>query len=868
MNVIGAALGSGLRTASATSSVLGGAMRGATALETGAVNTARGTMTAARSAANTMAGSKPLQAAAAATAVVGAMSTSSESAMATATETVSLPVEENVFVDDTGDHQVLLAPSRDMPIETIDGDLMRFLATPTIISQQQWDVGGAISQFNPWALWYANAAVKRRLANYALLSCKLKLRIVTNGNAYQYGKLIFGYLPAPARDPFRSHVSGLVGFAVDRLPLQWSIDPSKDSVIDLEVPWTYPSESSLVTNHIDLSNIGVFTPLVAAPLATTSTGILSPYVDITVFASVVDVKLQHRTTAFPTMQSEYKGVMSKPLATAASIASKFKDVPIIGQYADVFNKTASIGAGLTSAFGFSRPAYAENDVKVIVRPMGNLTSGDANDTSTSLTLDPRATTIIDPALAGSEQLDSMALAYWFKRESLVGSYDWTTAQAVGTNIASIDNGPHYTTQTDPWSPSYLSYATIPFRARRGGIKYRFVLPCTAFHTGRLQFIYEPFNTIIGDPTNVVQNVVMDLAHDREVVMDIPYVYKYNWFVVDNRSSSTALKGDYIGRIHVRVLSQLRAGGVDSTLKLLVYISGGDDYEVNQFRTADLRSGSTALSFFPVNTLLGEPAGVPIGGYYPYTYTPPGFAEEIEAEPNMQEGIEGDVHEQTIVGDTQPVTSMFSQMHYSERILSFRELIKRYVLYQQFTLTSPGNTSVWSESRLVRNMPPPSMYIHTSVGTRLFGERAWTMLAWMNAAHLGWKGSVRHKFYTYDTANTLIAAKYIGNPLEQQYSNFSTIQNMPVWTYNTDGGCEVGRPQPNQVVEVQIPYNFDAAYSYCGLIDPYVSEGTRSCVQLTKQGNSQAWVAHHIAAGDDLTYFMCVGPPVLHTVVLG
>lgn len=860
MQTIGMALGAGLRAGSAAGSATRAVVASGQALETAGATTARTGMSTITNTTKAITSSKPLQGATVAAAVLGATSTLSDNPQPVPpSNDEKINTESNVFIDDSADVQNIIMPERNMPENDLPLDLVEFFATPLMIHQAQWDIGGALTGFEPWTLWFSNPAVKRKLANYWLISGKLRLKIVTNGNAFQYGKLIFGYGPCTTNDILRSAPAALSAYGVDRLPLQFSIDPTSDSVINVDLPWFWPREGRIDAANFPGSSLGFYEPAVLAPLQTTSTGALSPYVDITVYASMHDIKLSHRTTIIPTSAQEYGGVLSKPLATTAKVASMFKDIPVIGQYADMYSKSASVGAGLTSAFGFSKPNYVEQEKKEISKTFGALAHTDTNDTSTVLAGDPRANTIIDPRIGGLDGTDTLALAYWFQRESFTGSYDWTNAQVVGETVADIDVSPHYTTQTSPWTPSYLSYATMPFRAYRGGIKLRFEIPCNSFHTGRLQFTFEPATTtLVGDPTNVSLNVIMDLAKEKTLTLNLPWTSTDQWITNGTRYSLAALLSTgKIGRVNVKVISQLRAGGVATTLKLLVYISAGDDYEVNCLDFEALKGSVNEIAFSSADTPAAIPAATSIAGYYPYTVVIP-----------TSDTMSLDVAE---IGDSHPITPMFSELGFSERILSFRELMKRYVLYQVRPRRDPLNSAQPIESIVVQNMPKPRSYIMTYQGLRFNESLPWTVTAWMAAAHLAYRGGVRHKFITFDGGATLIAARLPFNTGINRYSNVTTTDlSTPLWHLNTSCGAELGKYVPNQGLEIQIPWADTTLFRFCARsFDQYFSEGGNASTMLTVLSHSDTSpVLHFTATADDFNFLFCLGPPVCYDITSG
>lgn len=77
-----------------------------------------------------------------------------------------------------------------------DVELNNFMSRPIRIANISWayatNVNGTL---DPWSLFFNDTRVKNRLAYYNLLKCKLCVKFVVNGNAFQYGQMFVDYLP-------------------------------------------------------------------------------------------------------------------------------------------------------------------------------------------------------------------------------------------------------------------------------------------------------------------------------------------------------------------------------------------------------------------------------------------------------------------------------------------------------------------------------------------------------------------------------------------------------------------------------------------------------------------------------------------------
>ena len=87
--------------------------------------------------------------------------------------------------------------------DTNDADLGNFFSRPIKTQAFSWGTGTTLFEtFNPWNDYFENPRVINRITNYNLLRCKLKVRIMLNGNSFHYGRAIASYTPNHLDDNF------------------------------------------------------------------------------------------------------------------------------------------------------------------------------------------------------------------------------------------------------------------------------------------------------------------------------------------------------------------------------------------------------------------------------------------------------------------------------------------------------------------------------------------------------------------------------------------------------------------------------------------------------------------------------------------
>jgi hypothetical protein len=774
----------------------------------------------------------------------------------------------STFADGDADMSKLTMPVRDNPMPDVKHDIYEFLANPIKVQDFDWLVGTEPIDFDPWDLFFSHPTVVRKIANYALVSAKLRVRIVCNGNPYQFGRATYGYLPDPVTDVYRAQTAGLTGFAISNLPMQFNVEANKNSVIEMEVPWLKRRE----TNINESKTSGSFVSFVPAPLGTVSVGLLEPFVTINIYVSAVDVKLQHRTQVQPL--SDYTGVLSKPLQTASQTLASFSKVPTIGKYADVFSTVAKAGADLTTLFGFSAPNNIRDICPSTVKPFGNLSSTMVQDAGDVLATDPRATTIMDPDLLGIPPLDEMVINELAQRYSLVDAFDWTDLQGGDTYIKTIQVSPHYNSQSLPFAPSHVSYHTLPFAYFRGSLNWKIVIPATTFHSGRLQIAFEPLNygaQEATDMTNVLQNVVLDLKESNELVFNTPFTSPY--WAEDNVTTYTnfnnLISDTLNGHLKFRVVSQLRAGGVTTTLKVLVYLAAGPDWEVMCPTFSAMFSKTKQLRFSPQGTVTGTSFTEMTG----QTYTPisPGLliAEEAEEE-EPGSTIVTPTSLDVMNNEALFTATNYSELVASERILSWRSLVKRYC---------PGAPAILPPSKggfmacAVPDLPMSPGVARASPTGNLYNTfETYNFLNYLSPCYFAYRGGVRHKFIDVNgiTNNLqIMRVEYALLPTdvygfaEHTGPAVSAVENVYQACGSTIvqsglGGVEATIPFRARVYAIKTS---SARSPVTGLTSSILS------AYIKPVEGASSWppnpIQHYVAAGDDFTFLFYLGPPVLY-----
>jgi hypothetical protein len=119
---------------------------------------------------------------------------------------------ENVKFSDQADPYLYTMEDAEDPtrklMDSSTADLGNFFKRPIKIHEEEWGTGTLLYfSIDPWSLYIKNPRVLNRMTTYHLFRSKLRLKIVVNGNSFQYGRALASYLPLQAFDDLTRNVA-------------------------------------------------------------------------------------------------------------------------------------------------------------------------------------------------------------------------------------------------------------------------------------------------------------------------------------------------------------------------------------------------------------------------------------------------------------------------------------------------------------------------------------------------------------------------------------------------------------------------------------------------------------------------------------
>jgi hypothetical protein len=564
--------------------------------------------------------------------------------------------------------------------DTDDASLANFFCRPVKISEQEWSTSANLGyDIDPWSLFFDNPRVANRLTNFSLLKATLKVKVVINGNGFQYGRMLVSYLPFAAYDTLSSNAS-LVRADLVQASQQPHIflNPTASTGGEMKLPmFNYQNYFEVIESQWSEMGRLYFRTLNPLKHANGATDVVT----ITTFAWAEDVSMSVLTsvdqdTLLPQSgeidKANQTGVVSGPATSVAKFAAYLKGVPYIGPFALATEIGANAVAGMAKIFGYSRPPVTKAPDPYKPTIASSLALTNVPDVLCKLTVDDKQELTIDPRISGIGPADSLNIREIAKRESYLTTFNWNIGTAPDAMLwnARLDPCTWAETAGPPKSFHFpaCAMAALPFQYWKGSMKFRFQIVCSSFHKGRLKFVYDPNfianSTYLGfSEYNTNYLKIVDIADEQDFTIEIGNGQERNFLehnlpgqagVTEMYSTSRyTSKGEGNGVIGVIVVNELTTPSsiVTNDIEINVFVSMGDDFEV----------------------------AAPDDYFQHFVLKPQSGEMVTEAQSTM----ELDAPQQTmstIIGLPPAEDSNLNKVFMGEAVVTFRTMLKRYTLW--------------------------------------------------------------------------------------------------------------------------------------------------------------------------------------------
>lgn len=471
--------------------------------------------------------------------------------------------------------------------ETIDG----FLFRPVLIASVNWPVLQSLRyRFNPWQLFFEDTQVNRRIQNFKMMRANLNLRFLVNGNQFYYGRALAAYHPIPGYDlterPDVVTEGGLV--TISQQP-NVTIDPTDSTGAHMKLPFFWMNNAINIYNE-EWKELGDITLFDLVPLRHANGS--EDSITISVYAWAEDVNLSQPTSVTSSLyqnQSEFDGKISGPASKVARAAAYLKKAPVIRPYAKATEMAADLVAGVSNAFGFSKPMHSsEAHAAIAKRPLQYVAAANVKPLAMPLSLDFKKEVTVDPRTVGLTGDDDLEIVKIAKRKSYIAQFQWSPKDLSGDILYNFRVNPlTHVTEGNAKHLTPVAFATLPFQYWRGTMCYDFTIVASHYHKGRLRFVYDPVYQAT-DETNVNRQIVLDIAQTQQVSMYVGWGQEKTYLHVSTLGSDGYHRKERYdfgeagsnGVLSVFVLNELTgpAGDFDP-ISIVTHMSACDDFEV-------------------------------------------------------------------------------------------------------------------------------------------------------------------------------------------------------------------------------------------------------------------------------------------------
>lgn len=772
--------------------------------------------------------------------------------------------------------------------------LGEFFSRPVKIKEYEWGTGTTLAQsFNPWESFFSQKRVVNRITNFKLMRASLKLRVLINGNAFQYGRALMYYRPMANLDQLSTD-SALVSqdlVAGSQCPHIY-LDPNTSQGGELMLPFFWHKNYFDVVDEdwVDAGAI-YLRSLNALKHANGATD----RVTITIFAWSDDIHLSMLTSVdtagiIPQMgeveEANKSGIISGPATMVSKVAGALATIPAIRPYALASQAVANTVSKVARMFGYCKPAVTKAPEPYRPTPTSTLALTNVPDVSQKLTVDHKQELTIDPRISGIESSDPMNILSIAQRESYLTTFSWNVGTSPDTLL--------WNTRVQPamWAESgstayhmtAMCVACVPFQKWTGSLKFRFQIVASSFHRGRLRFVWDP--QVIDSPSdnfNVVNSTIIDIADEKDFTLSIANGQAFTFLEhlapgddsVTNCYSTTSYTGvmenagvpKHNGILGVYVLNELTVPNstANNDIEVNVFVSAGDDFEV-----AAPHDYFQRFAFKPQSGLVDDPL-------------------EETSEPSAP--IQSSAMNMHASSDEDPKLNM---VYMGEAVASYRPLLKRFNAFMTRGPHSAGN-------RVLGGTLPAFPFLRGNVAGAInttgipssYNYCNTVLLHWIVAPFAGWRGSLRWKILprgnlessqpitiyasrTYADINTKYEESFVdqinysgpnsaaaAGVIDYPYA-LGDIQRVPPGSF---GSCYT-HGDVNPTLEVEVP--FYSSYRFVpGKIENFTTATSRTVTgpsfvyRIYCNGEPSTIFDFHVAAGDDFQTYFWTGMPRLY-----
>jgi len=511
------------------------------------------------------------------------------------TPTTINEVDVTTYVaDETTNVQTNVVPTNVVPsiFESVHvpgvNTLTDFLEKPTIVAN------GTLSTTDsagvPLSSWYFPSEIMNKakqttkFKGILMYRADIELTIKVNATRFQQGRYFLRAVYTGGISTSAS-TTKLLGAHVSNLMTSTSgprveFDVATQTTATIDIPYTSLANYSLVDYSNTQAHDFVRVSLIPYdPLSMGSGDASCQYTVWCRFKNIVtsgNVVLQSASRV--ELSKKNLGPISGVAAKISQTANVFGSVPLLSQFTGTVSWLSNLVGRAAQIWGYSKPLTLDPPKTIVRRAVTNAANVDGVFTGHKLSASCENEVPINLGRSATK-VDEMSFQFIATYPAWIKTLAWTDVQSSGTLISSFPTVIGVTDSVSLGKGGTLTpvdYLSTLFQFYRGSLRYKFKLPKTEFHSGRLLIAWQPYDSsaavtspsTLGDTDNMTR-LIWDIRESNECEIVVPFVNTVNFLDINTPT----------GYLYIFVLNELIAPStVSSQINILIEKSATEDIE--------------------------------------------------------------------------------------------------------------------------------------------------------------------------------------------------------------------------------------------------------------------------------------------------
>jgi hypothetical protein len=769
--------------------------------------------------------------------------------------------ENLIMTDPVETKEVSSTFSSTIRLNPVSQDLKNFLERPIEIFAGALSLSTDINQsYDIVNLLLAVPSIRAKLKNYAFIKFTINAEVIVSVSPFHQGGLLLGIYPFVAFNDMANRQLGLLSGTKRLCGLQYLSSGKYSQFMDVRqgksarfsIDWIHPQPLARLfntqttitaagTNYDDLAGymtmyISTLNQLKAAS-ATPST----PFMYIYAWLSNVELAGLTGTNVAITSESDERksGPISRFSSAMVSVGTALSSIPFLKPYTYASNMIFTGVGALAAHFGYSMPTLTNAPERMRPDAFQSTALTIGNDTSLILALDHDIEMPVDSSIV-SEKYDEMAISYIARIPSWLTSFTWAESSATMVPLKNIAVSPGSTqlALTTSFQLTNVGFAALPFTSWRGTMKYLCRVITNQFGRGKIAVFYEPNISQL-----VLINSSLQLNKQRMIIIDIAETQEFTICVNWNSQRMYLLNQNNVQRKDsLTLVTPLNQVGCSNGVLMFVPITQlqvpyNTSAEVNIFVSSD------DIEFNGVS----QPTNS-------FAYS--------ESDVATERNTCFDINENTL---DKP---MCAKLHYGEKPLSFRALIKRFYTSNGISASAVGVAGL---NHYIQQFPIlPALYPNISGTTSV--DAGYGMLGTIRSAFLGYRGGMRKKIRIMGWTNTNTGPSAVMVNLSTPSTSHGSVSaTFTGPSKMVSEGTVTFVPTTNGGMEVRLPFYTNNLFGWAGRTGYEFAQAGTAVMEPTAFTDytvsidyfgiaAQVAIYEDSAPADDFSLLFYMGPP--------